>query len=234
MSPLYQFKPEQVDYLLKNIASNNLMGVWVSAVDWYNTIGDHRKYHNTAHAMRVIRNLFEITTNPSVELIIAALWHDAIYIPGAGSFDDPINEKASSAALIAQYKIDQIKQNKQIDLDSHSYKITKAAGELIEGTSIKNHLYNGRYVIGELPLLLDADLGSLADEWDSFFETQKNIIQENYGDPSDRKNIAKCADFLSNFLTTREFIYHTEKGRELWEDKARENIKRLIEYSSGL
>ena len=59
----------------------------------------HRYYHTATHIMKVVRNLFDLSTvlgrQPSAELLAAGLYHDAIYDPRA---DD--NEARSAALAI--------------------------------------------------------------------------------------------------------------------------------------
>jgi predicted metal-dependent HD superfamily phosphohydrolase len=157
--------------------------------------------------------------DPSLALLIAAQWHDAVYFPNAGS---DANERCSSAALgIAAHEL-----ARSVEFTQEQKDAVNKAQDLIENTHIAVHLrrdFEGP-IKGELAILLDANLASLASDWDKFAELQSNIIRENSGTvPDDFGNSAK---FLVSFLRCRKFIYHTAKGRELWEDKAKANITR--------
>ena len=84
---------------------------------------------------------------------------------------------------------------------------------------------NCNRITGDLAVLLDADLRSLAlDNYEDFVATQECIIRENNGSVPDDYN--ESAQFLSTFLRCRDFIYHTDKARSLWDHRARLNITR--------
>ena len=193
--------------------------------DYYMVNAKLREYHNTLHATMVVHYVNVLTDfDPSLSLIVAAQWHDAVYFPGAGS---DANERCSSTALgIAARDLARSAEFTQEQKDA-----VNKAQDLIENTSVAVHLMSqheiplsGLASKGELAILLDADLASLASDWDKFVELQSNIIRENGGTvPDDYGNSAK---FLVSFLRCRKFIYHTEKGRELWEEKAKANITR--------
>lgn len=176
---------------------------------------DHelREYHNMDHAMGVVTRskMLGGTTNA---VALAALYHDAIYVPGAGG---NANEHCSAAAL-------------QIDLVALGH--SKASLDLarakflIISTSVANHLRASRSDDIEIATLLDADVFSLSDNYDEFVANQYRIIRENDGDPSLLSDRKKSADFLSRFLVARDFIYHTDYARTYWEDRARINIQK--------
>ena len=179
---------------------------------WYDFQQQYRRYHNFAHAEYVVAAVHELTPEPSKEVILAAWWHDAVYVPGAGS---DANERASAAALIHTAK----------RLGVHSPYVV-VAGYYVRSTHLENHLCSDRQY-GDLAILLDADLKSLATDYDTFVANQKNIIAENLGSPDSTDDLAKCAEFLTVFLSCREHIYHTVAGRQLWEDSAHANIERF-------
>ena len=85
---------------------------------------------------------------------------------------------------------------------------------------------------GELAILLDADLSSLAAPYGKFVENQHNIIRENGGEVN-AENCKKSAKFLSSFVRCRKNIYHTDKARELWEASARVNIATWMETNEA-
>lgn len=184
---------------------------------WYDFNHTIRKYHNWDHANRVANNCLTLTDcNPSNAVIIAAWWHDAVYVPGAGS---DANERCSAAALgMAAKQID-----KKNPLTASLKEAVNLAQSLIQYTTIEYHLHDKK-IGGDLAILLDADLGSLADPYIDFMYTQENIVVEAGGNISDYKE--KSAEFLHQFLTCREFIYHTDYAREHWEKAARMNIAR--------
>jgi predicted metal-dependent HD superfamily phosphohydrolase len=223
-----EISQENALYIEKLLDKHDLREIWSSADMWYSLHEYARGYHNINHASKVVNNIFAICPEPPLELLMAAMWHDAIYIPGAGG---DVNEKASSAAMMMAYNR-RLMNGLRVD-SAHAAPIMKAAKILIDGTCIEMHflpwdMTKDLLDRGFLPYLVDADLSSLADDWDSFLASQSKIINENYGDVNNPENLKKCAEFLRKFLYVRNNIYHTPKARELWEDKARANIQRLI------
>lgn len=178
-----------------------------------------RTYHNLNHRDQVMYTLIgemELVTLPG-SVILAAAWHDAVYYPGAGA---DANERASAAALKQEFMA------MNTDHQQHMGTVTEAM-RLIGQTAIQVHLTPDHVTDYNLALLLDADLRSLALPYEEFLKNQENIVAENYGQwPDDRR---RAAEFLKLF--TRQFIYHTDAGRRLWEEKARQNIARLFEES---
>lgn len=173
------------------------------------------------HATLVVQAVNELTAyDPSLALLIAAQWHDAVYFPNAGS---DANERCSSAALgIVARDI-----ARSVELSKEHKDAVNKAQDLIEYTAVEYHFHRQR-IGGELAILLDADLSSLAVPYPKFVDNQHYIIQEN-GGVITAENCKKSAQFLSGFLRCRKNIYHTDKARELWEDKARANIMQWCE-----
>lgn len=184
-----------------------------SAEQWYNF--SYRPYHNWTHAMSVVSMLHKMP-DVSDEVILAAYWHDAIYIPSAGG---DCNEQCSAGALMNEAK------SRGVMCET----ILRAAN-LIRYTSLEYHAHENQ-LTGTIAQLLDADLCSFSLPYESFVELQDSIIKENYGDTkTDRKNVAK---FLQIFLDCREYIYHTDFMREHCEELARANITKYIaEFSN--
>lgn len=219
-------------YIEKLLDVHDLRDIWSSAEKWYGMYEYARGYHNIKHASKVVNSLFLIHASPPLELLMAAMWHDAIYIPGAGG---DVNEKASSAAMMMAYNRRNMHHNQSsVEVE----RIMQTAKLLIDGTSIEMHflplnMSEDSRDFGILPYLVDADLSSLADNWDSFLATQHKIIDENYGDANDPENLKKCAEFLRKFLHVRKYIYHKPEAQQLWESKARANIQRLIDETGA-
>jgi len=185
-----------------------------AAQAWYDINWTDRHYHNWGHALNVAKGVQVIDEKASPELILAAYWHDAIYIPGAGS---DANERCSAAALLLTGR----------SLTPDNMVVVDKAAQLILYTSIEIHLSNKWSISdfgGDLGTLLDADLFSLCLPYEDFIQNQINIIDENGG--SYEKHQQQSAAFLKQFLTCREFIYHTDYARERWEQQARANIER--------
>jgi predicted metal-dependent HD superfamily phosphohydrolase len=182
----------------------------------YGVDRDVRKYHNYMHALAVIDAIREINRDARLHLVIAALYHDAVYVPGAGS---DANELCSAAALAVDWA--------KCRLES-AHPVLHAAQILIKQTSVATHLSEfACSPDSDLAVLLDADLAGLAAELDVFIAAQCNIIREN-GAAVNEESLDKCARFLKQFLEVRGNIYHTEYARANWEAKARFNIEHFV------
>ena len=171
---------------------------------WYDF--GYRPYHNLDHAKHVLKVCKLICFgNISKELEYAAVFHDAVYIPGFFG-----NEEASAQALINEYP----RQD-----------FIKTSAELIRRTAITYHLSDTR-LYGDIAVLLDADLSSLAADYATFKQNQINILNENGLDETP-ENLGKSSKFLVKIRYVREFIYHTDYGRANFEKSACENIAKF-------
>lgn len=209
------FTPAEI--LREKIDKMGLYAVWHGASDWYNFDSRTKKYHNLHHALNVVKAVYELTDIPSLSLLFAAKWHDAVYIPKAGGDS---NERCSAAALNVCYQ-------RQREFESQgNMMVIEGAQDLIVNTDIETHLSAERIPQSDLAILLDADLCALALPYKEFIQNQKNIIEENFGTFEADKQ--KSAAFLGQFLSVRTSIYHTDKAREMWEAYARNNIHHYL------
>jgi predicted metal-dependent HD superfamily phosphohydrolase len=179
------------------------------------------KYHNWEHALNVVTTVEDM--GGSETTVLAAFWHDAIYIPGAG---EDANERCSAAALMNTA----IKHELRGTIE---WQNVETAADMIRKTSVRHHLTRNALTEWdyEQAILMDADLASLASPYERFKEIQDNIILENNGDVN--KDRHKSVAFLQQFLTVRPHIYHTPYGREHFEQQARDNITRFAADFSG-
>lgn len=184
------------------------------AARWYAFDARQRQYHNLAHAHRVVAAIRQLTADAGPTLYLAALWHDAVYIPGAGG---AVNEAASAAALHQTYRKHE-QRSPQRDA------IVLCAQDMIRNTTVSHHLSARSPKTVEQRVLMDADLSILADPYPEFVRTQRKIIRENNGDPDDRIALVGTSDFLNRMVNARTYIFHTLKGRTMWERQARCNI----------
>lgn len=198
----------------------NLRALHLAAERWYDFNVMQRDYHNWEHANNVVSALPHWAPD---SVVLAAYWHDAVYVPGA--LNDA-NEFASAAALAAssrEYR------------DEPTRNIIKNAMDLIECTTIKWHLSYDVLVPDVVEsewraMLLDADISSLAAPFEKFLWNQRHILTENGLDWT-KENVGKSSDFLLRFTTCREFIYHTDYARGKWERDAFANIMRYKTFA---
>ena len=174
----------------------------------------HRKYHTYAHCTRVANFASDYAINTkgmeqyANVLYVAGIWHDAVYIPGRSD-----NEEMSAQALLALHP-----------------QMTYEA-DLIRKTTINDHLSDAVTHESDpiLSILLDADLISLSDPWETFVQHQRDILEEN-GVSVNFLN--RSAEFLTKFLC-KEHIYRVPDIRLVYEKTARENISRInLEYNT--
>lgn len=185
----------------------------------YSVDRDLRLYHSFSHALMVMDMVCEIDPAAPLHAMVAALYHDAVYVPGAGS---NANELCSAAALAVDWA--------KCRFDK-THPVLGSAQALIRQTSVSDHLSPlapDPDDLSDIATLLDADLSGLASDLDVFVNLQCSIILENGGEVNE-ENLSKCAAFLKQFLEVRDNIYHTEYARTNWETKARFNIEYFVD-----
>jgi predicted metal-dependent HD superfamily phosphohydrolase len=211
----------------KLLASFDADYLWNGAKSWYCHNKAGRTYHNYTHASKVVRAVLEIRKQASFQLLLAALWHDAVYVPGASSNH---NEACSVAALKMCSALSNSLEHAE---KKWHLVIVDMAAELILKTTLAHHLSDFDYARFfdanniELMTLLDADLSSLAASYTEFEKNQHNILKEN-GLPLTKENFKKTSDFLKSLQQCRVFIYHTAYARSNWEALAQSNINNWV------
>lgn len=192
------------------------------AIQYYEFNSSMRQYHDIEHARNVIRDARILTDGaPSIGLMLAAMWHDAVYFPGVAN---NANELASAAALGNEAHL----LNQTTELSEYHMLEVRRAIEMIERTTVQHHL-SSDLVTGDMAVLLDSDLGALACDWPEFLDNQRGIIIENRGRVQDDESWIQCAKFLRRLMNSREYIYHTAMAREKYEALAHKNIQDLCD-----
>lgn len=116
--------------IYRNIRSTPLYNLVRISDDYYAVNAKLRKYHNGNHAVNVVRGVNILTDfNPSMSLIVAAQWHDAVYFPQAGS---DANERCSAQALAIE--------SRSLNLSPQHKATISAACDLIKQTHVNVHL----------------------------------------------------------------------------------------------
>lgn len=177
-----------------------------------------RYYHNLEHTHQVMEACRDITRIQQLPLalLLAAKWHDVIYVPGSTT-----NEVASAEHL--KWCL-----NRQHSVPQEYADAYPQARRLILATSIDNHLGSIEYDDPLVAVLLDADLAAFAvNHYDHFYAIQVSILLEA-GLTDSVENLEKSAAFLSQFLA-KPSIYRTEYALSEWEHKANRNIKTFID-----
>lgn len=212
-------KPQHRGRLVLSDINEELVPLWDAAKPFYDLNKKHRYYHNEEHANYVVDSLLKIHDYPTPALILAARWHDAIYTPGS-----IYNELASADAFFNQVTT--------LTPGMRYRPLAHEVAELIRGTCIQVHLRRTALSSHEqLGFLLDADLSGLAETGRVFSKRQLDIIKENvqpslhHDAPTMKKAKETSKQFLYDLALRRKKIFHTHRGRKLWEDIARENIE---------
>lgn len=172
----------------------------------------NRHYHNFAHIGHMLKGLGKYFPEHAadVALRLAITYHDCIYHPGAKD-----NEFQSASAMLEE-------------LWGHY-----SAGTLLEATRLilvtERHTPREGDTLGAV--IADLDLMGLGAWYGTYVENGRKVRAE-YGEVPDDQWVAGRRAFLEGMLS-RETIFHTELGRELWEATARENMTFELENLEG-
>lgn len=172
----------------------------------------HRWYHNKCHIVSVIDRINELSEawqwRERGIALIAALYHDAVYVPGWGS-----NEEMSA----------QMAFNHLSAMNADAV-VTRRVMDAIRAT--KNH-DPGEDVAAKL--LVDADLYELGT---AKYDYNSRRIRKEFGDIEDSHWIEGRKNFLHTFLL-RDRIYHLGEQWDL-EAAARLNMENeLVRLITG-
>jgi len=175
-----------------------------------------RAYHNWVHVTRVLDHVGAVAGEPGwqqpSEVWLAAIFHDAIYVPGASD-----NEKRS--AELARNAIPRWFGGQPIDIDR--------VAALIELTA-----RHGRLVPGEVDrdaaLFLDCDMAVLGAASDEFDRYEAGIAEEYIGAIAPDAFRAGRRAFLERLLAAPR-IFLSPWFHERLDAPARANLRRAIE-----
>jgi predicted metal-dependent HD superfamily phosphohydrolase len=169
----------------------------------------HRYYHTATHIMMVVRNVHDVAamsaSQPSAELVVAALYHDAIYDPRS---DD--NELRSAALAVGDLI--------EVGWSGERCAMVKA---LIVATA--DHSHAEATVSADTQFLLDADLAILGAEPHSYLAYINGVRAEYFFVDDDRWRTGRSRVLLG-FLD-RPQIFATDYMRTEVERRARANIE---------
>lgn len=185
-------------------AKSDTHAVWDAVNDCY--AQPHRKYHNERHLALCLEQLdlvaHEVEQPDQIEM---GIWfHDVVYDLG-----EPDNE-ARSAALFCEFS-DQVLHSDFIN----------AVVDLILVTTHKEPPINRIH-----QLICDIDLASFGYPWQRFLEDSANLRAEFQGSEDDYY-VGKRS-FLESLLQ-RPKIFMTDIFNALYEQQARDNIRRFLD-----
>lgn len=214
-------------------AYTHLTKLGLAASTFYRT--PRRWYHTASHADKVANSAvnimwdMEMPWSDQAAVVLAAYWHDAVYVPGA---KNGVNESASASLM---------KHMSQVLAAKNGYTVKFAeaacidqAAKLIEGTDMDSHMRRTNISPIASPqslaqaVLLDADLSSMALTYREFERNQILIAKEQTGGIAPASGDAS-ASWLEGFRKKRKHIYHTKSARRMYGEAALENIKRFVQ-----
>lgn len=184
-----------------------------------------RHYHTFDHARAVLWEAVVVHfCDPWIrpkEVLVAALFHDAVYYAGA-----PDDDNEAMSAEVAREELECAGMESSLDID-HVMRLIHVTSE---------HFRKGAKFTEEEAKFLDCDIVGLAAPWVEFTKQNTRIDQE-FMEASGKlwegitteKLYARRAAWLRRVLDL-PYIFHSERGRKLYELSARDNIKRILEY----
>jgi len=191
--------------LLSNIgfSANEIQQNWTDLEKTYSKKSRH--YHNLTHLKEMTKS-FEthsnLLQNPN-EILFSIFYHDFVY--SASKKDNELKSAEYALKILPE----NVNLNKQLVFDAIC--------------ATQQHQQND---IEDINWLIDFDLKILAKDWDSY-KIYFEQIREEYRIYPDFLYKPGRAKALKHFLEN-EFIFQTEEFRNLYEEKARQNIEKEI------
>lgn len=199
-----------------------------------------RGFVTWARCLRTISAAFDIQEEPQLEPILALLWKNACYLPPVDLVKLAVSD-GQQAGLSALAFVHAVKYcGRTIGGDSiWDLSITRAfqrTKNLIECYGTIGTRAFATVGLSEDSLstpsaiMADADMAFLAEDWDTFCESMNARVSEALVVGSPETVRATLAEQLANQLLTRGqglYLYNTGAGRQLWEEKARDNLLRF-------
>jgi predicted metal-dependent HD superfamily phosphohydrolase len=166
---------------------------------------EHRKYHGRTHLLAVLEALDRLTApaRPPRTVLLAAWFHDAVYRGIAGEDEEEsarlAEERLERAGLPAD-EVDEVARLVRMTADHRPAPHDEAAA-----------------------LLSDADLSVLAGD-PGDYARYLAAVREDFAHIGDADFAAGRAAVVRQLLEL-DPLFHTARGRELWQDAARRNLQ---------
>jgi len=166
---------------------------------------EHRKYHGRTHLLAVLEalDLLAAPARPSRSVLLAAWFHDAVYRGIAG-------EDEEESARLAEERLGHARL---------------PAAEVEEVARLVRMTADHRPDPDDEPaaLLSDADLSVLAG-YPAAYARYLAAVREDFAHIGDADFAAGRAAVVRQLLEL-DPLFHTARGRELWQDAARRNLQ---------
>lgn len=190
------------------VPQNRIAGVMLKVTTHYNEV--HRHYHNWSHIESMMDTAWGVIPgglrNPHA--IVALVLHDVIYEPARNDNED------NSAAFATEA----LEGCREADIEKVCAIIMATKGH--QASSSVHMSY-----------VLDLDLSILGSEYETCMEYDDKIRREYAFVPNEVFNVHRAA-FLNKMLDQPQ-IYFTEVFRRMFEERARENMRRLLTERYG-
>ncbi|MGO4119565.1 DUF4031 domain-containing protein [Arthrobacter sp. YAF16] len=166
---------------------------------------EHRKYHGRTHLLAVLEALDRLTApaRPPRTVLLAAWFHDAVYLGIAGEDEEEsarlAEERLERAGLPAD-EVDEVARLVRMTADHRPDPDDEPAA-----------------------LLSDADLSVLAGD-PGAYARYLAAVREDFAHIGDADFAAGRAAVVRQLLEL-DPLFHTARGRELWQDTARRNLQ---------
>ena len=166
---------------------------------------EHRKYHGRTHLLAVLEALDLLTepARPSRSVLLAAWFHDAVYRGIAG-------EDEEESARLAEDRL----EDSGLPADE-----VEEVARLVRMTA--DHRPDPDD--GPAALLSDADLSVLGGEPEAYAR-YLGAVRQDFAHIGDADFAAGRAAVVRQLLEL-DPLFHTARGRELWQDAARRNLQ---------
>lgn len=170
-----------------------------------------RAYHSFAHVLEVLKHLATVPTwsRPS-DVFLAALFHDAVYVPGR-------KDNEANSAELAERAIDTFLPRAGLDIVrvKHLIALTARHGsvDVSADPDAAHFLDADMAILGAAPDVFDAYDAAIATE----FRPVTNALLYRFG----RRR------FLSKLLDAKR-IFHSAHFHERFDAAARENLRRAL------
>ena len=166
---------------------------------------EHRKYHGRTHLLAVLEALDLLTgpTGPPRTVLLAAWFHDAVYLGIAGQDEEDsarLAEDRLAHAGLPAADVDEVARLVRMTADH-----LPAAGD------------------GAAALLSDADLSVLGGD-PAAYARYRAAVRQDFAHIGDDDFAAGRAAVVRQLLQL-DPLFHTPRGRDLWLDAARRNLQ---------
>lgn len=193
----------------KYMSEEMSLKLWKDIVKKYS--GRKRHYHNLQHISDMIQKYYFSYINKldrPDEVLFAIFYHDIIYRIG-----EKDNEISSGVYMDGKLNKDSSLNEKQLSFIFECIHMTK------------EHKKN---LVDDVNYMLDFDMAILGQPWSEYTKYRKQIRKEYNIYPNCMYNKGRLS-VLKSFLE-EESIFKTDDFRKLYEEQARENIQKEIDF----